>query len=80
MTAIKSYERFSFNGECPNHGAEITREYTFGMQDATVYKFGCGCCAVGLDDMDDPIYAPDYPTAAGIARLKVAHERATEIR
>lgn len=78
---IKNHERFDGSEDtCPNHGAAIKREYTFGMSDCDVIKYACGCCGVDLHDMDDLVYAKDWATASGIARLHVAIESATDIR
>lgn len=59
---------------CPVHNAEIKREYDFGMMDAKVVKWECGCCACQVgDDLDDAgTYHTDYASAAGRARLGVA--------
>ena len=59
---------------CPNHGKEEIREYTFGMMDARVIKWGCGCCATFGDGCTsyEGQYFTNYPDAAGQARLMVA--------
>ena len=68
----------SMNGldfdECPVHSEELTREYDFGMNDARVYKWACGCCACQIGDSlnDCGTYHTDYNSAAGRARLGVA--------
>jgi hypothetical protein len=64
------------NDTCPVHDhGELKREYTFGMQDATVETYGCGCACVvtELSSMDGGGYwYPDYASAAGCARLQSA--------
>ena len=77
-TAANLADRDSMLGhemdECPNHGAEVVKEYDFGMMDAVVVKWGCGCCACYLGDSldDDGTYHANYRSAEGRARLHVA--------
>jgi hypothetical protein len=63
---------------CPIHNADSVREYTFGMDDATVVTFTCGCAAYFANTgFNDPgLLFPDYAGAAGAARLRVASESA----
>ncbi len=58
---------------CPVHGDEIKAEYDFGMTDARVTKWECGCCACQIGDAldDDGTYHTNYRCAAGRARLGV---------
>jgi len=57
---------------CPLHGGTETNEYDFGMQDATIIKFSCGCCAV-LDDWGDCVgMFTSYGEAESTARYMVA--------
>jgi hypothetical protein len=60
--------------ECPKHAhGELKREYTFGMQDATVATYTCGCAVVTteLSSMDGGGYwYPSYSEAAGAATLQ----------
>jgi hypothetical protein len=64
---------------CPTHGADQAREYTFGMMDATVITFECGCAACYADDglLGATLY-PSYADAAGAARLIVAGSRVAD--
>ena len=64
--------------ECPVHGAEVVREYDFGMNDARVVKWACRCCCcfIGDSQVDDGTYHTNYKSAEGRARLKVAAEDA----
>lgn len=65
--------------ECPTHGEDVRREYTFGMEDADVIVFRCGCaaCIDRTDGFGDrAALFPDYNSAAGLARLIVAGEDA----
>lgn len=65
--------------ECPTHAAPLVREYTFGMNDATVGKHKCGCCVVwGEDGLADGLLFDNYPAAAGCARLTVAKSAAAD--
>lgn len=59
---------------CPVHETEIKAEYDFGMNDARVTKWECGCaaCQIG-DSLDDcGTYHTNYPSAAGRARMASA--------
>ncbi len=59
---------------CPVHGAAEKAEYQFGLHDATVIKWRCGCCACWIGDAldDEGTYHTSYSAAAGRARLGVA--------
>ncbi len=63
-----------FNSEtCPEHGSDITKEYDFGMYDATVSTFdNCNCAVVTRDWPMGSIYCTTYNEAEGIARLEAA--------
>lgn len=79
MTDATRYAGSELEDACPVHGEETTREYDFGKYaDATIYKYGCGCCSVvantGFDD--GGFLFPNYDTAVGNARLIVAKEDA----
>lgn len=64
---------------CPRHGAEVKGEYDFGMEDATVITFRCGCaaCIDRSDGFGDraTLY-PYYSAAAGMARMITAAAKA----
>lgn len=70
MKDFDTMKGFDFDA-CPVHGVDLAKEYDFGMQDARVYKFECGCCACTIGDAldDDGTYHTDYASAAGRARL-----------
>jgi len=56
---------------CPEHGSDITKEYDFGMYDATVLTFGeCKCAVVTRDFPMGSVYCTSYGEAEGIARLE----------
>jgi hypothetical protein len=59
---------------CDVHGRPARKAYDFGMGDAEVVVFACGCAAcfptVGFND-PGTLY-PDYATAAGRARMIAA--------
>lgn len=59
---------------CPVHDAPATKSYDFGMGDAEVVKFRCGCfaCFVGDSLDDDGTYHTDWGSAQGRARFAVA--------
>ena len=59
---------------CPEHGADCVAEYDFGMNDATVIKFACGCCVVCCED-GTAAYRTSYRAAEGQARFIVAKGR-----
>lgn len=62
-----------YNDACPVHGGDLTKEYNFGMGDATVIKHSCGCCLVADDSgLNDMTYFRSYSEAVGLARLIVA--------
>ena len=56
---------------CVLHDAELVNEYDFGMRDATLYKYSCGCCVVAGDGIASTHHT-SYDSAQGRARLTVA--------
>jgi hypothetical protein len=58
--------------ECPAHGEEMVAEYDFGMMDANLIKWGCGCCSVAVEGSESALYFTTYRKAVGQARLCVA--------
>ena len=80
-TTMTTYLRFDANDadECPVHGCEVKREYTFGMEEADVLVYPCGhaaCIDRSSGFADVAVLHPTYSSAAGAARLIVANDRA----
>jgi transcription initiation factor TFIIIB Brf1 subunit/transcription initiation factor TFIIB len=63
---------------CPEHGRPAVKEYDFGLRDATVVRWACGCCGCFIgDSLDDAgTYHRSYASAQGRARLAVARANA----
>ena len=65
----------SYSEECPAHGGEVKKEYTFGRyEDATLYTHhGCKCCVLitrDLGGMENEIALMGrYSDLAGTATL-----------
>lgn len=58
--------------ECPVHGVEHNREYTFGMSDSYVNTFPCGCATSYESGRGTTRYWTSYKQAAACARGEVA--------
>lgn len=56
------------SNECPQHNMPLMSEYRFGMCDAMVYKFKCGCCSVS-DGFGGLTYYSSYKAASGRANM-----------
>lgn len=77
---IKRISAADYQDACPNHGAELVAEYTFGMGDADLYKHACGCCIVWeceRPEADGAVFR-SYGEAVGLAKLIVARESAAD--
>ena len=52
---------------CPQHNLPISKEYSFGREDAFVFKYKCGCC-VATDNWTHKYYR-SYREASGEASI-----------
>jgi hypothetical protein len=57
---------------CPAHGTRVDVEYNFGMQDACVFKYVCGCAVFTDFDGHKKTYFDSYGKAKGTALLETA--------
>jgi len=57
---------------CPAHGTPVEVEYNFGMQDAQVFKYRCGCAVTLTKDAQSKTYFDSYGKAKGTALIEKA--------
>jgi hypothetical protein len=73
----------SYSEECPVHGGEVKKEYTFGRyEDATLYTHrGCKCCVLITRDLagfeNETALMGKYSDLAGTA---VLHKLLTNLK
>ena len=75
MCKVNEFPANQYSEECPIHGGEVKKEYTFGRYaDATIFTHhGCNCCVLITKDLggieNETALIGRYRDLSGLAAL-----------
>ena len=76
---METGQKVQYQDECPKHGTEINKEYSFGrLQEVSVKTHkGCSCCVLHINTgfNDGSEYYPTYEQAKSRATMAKAQLR-----